>query len=127
MLLITTSRSISNCFCSFSSTVERILCTKEEKHIKLTLVQSLELCWAIIHFSLYLDSHDGICFDMEHFIDTSKISSTNFTHVFQVFSCEIINLYNVESDCLVSTYAVTFSSPSVIISYQFRRYLQLSW
>ena len=29
---------------------------------------------------------------MEHFIDTTKISSTNFTHVFQVFSCEIINL-----------------------------------
>lgn len=48
--------------------------------------------WAWINLKWYLDSHDSICFDVEHFIDTSKVSSTNFSHVLQVFSCEIVNL-----------------------------------
>lgn len=72
----------------------------------------------------HLHSHDSVCFDMKHFVDTSKVPSSNFTHVFQVFSCKIIDL---ETNQDKSTQPDILTTANICFEYQFRRYLKFSW
>ena len=80
--------------------------------------------YLVFYIQSNLDSHDGACFDVEHFIDAAKITASYFTQVVQVFGSKVENLQIMN---LILKKPFSFPIIKWCNINHFWRYLKFAW